>query len=45
MKNKKVNLKKVNKVNNSTVKTLSCHCKCAGKPVSAYSNGYVGMFL
>lgn len=45
MTNKRVNLKKVNKVNNSTVKTLDCHCGCSGKPVSAYSKGYVGMFL
>ena len=45
MTNKKVNLKKVNKANKSTVKTLDCHCGCAGKPVSAYSKGYVGMFL
>lgn len=42
---KKVALKKVNKANSSTVKTLDCHCSCEGKPVSAYSKGYVGMFL
>lgn len=45
MTNKKVNLKKVNKANNSTVKTLGCHCRCEGKAVSAYSKGYIGMFL
>lgn len=42
---KRVNLKKINKANNSMVKTLDCHCGCSGKPVSAYSKGYVGMFL
>lgn len=45
MKNNKINLKKINKANNSTVKTLDCHCNCDGKVISAYSKGYVGMFL
>ena len=45
MTNKKVNLKQVNKANNSTVKTLDGHCGGEGKPVSAYSKGYIGMFL
>ena len=45
MQDKKVNLKKVNKTNNSTVRTLDCHCKCEGKAVKAFSNGYIGVFL
>lgn len=45
MKNKKVCLKKINKVNNSTVKTLECHCGCEGKLGSAYSKGYLGSFI
>lgn len=28
MQDKKVNLKKVNKTNSSTVRTLDCHCTC-----------------
>ena len=32
MANKKVILKKVNKANSSTVKTLDCHCGCEGNP-------------
>lgn len=45
MQDKKVNLKKVNKTNNSTVRTLDCHCKCEGKAVKAFANGYIGVFL
>ncbi|WP_200801265.1 lachnocin family radical SAM-modified peptide [Clostridium sp. Marseille-P2415] len=45
MKNKKVSLKKINKANNSTVRTLACHCGCEGKPGKAYSDGYVGQFF
>lgn len=45
MKKNKVNLKKINKANNSTVRTLACHCGCEGKPVSAAGNGYIGQFL
>lgn len=45
MKDKKVNLKKINKVNNSTVKTLDCHCGCQGHAVQAVGKGYMGAFL
>lgn len=45
MQNKKVILKKVNKVNNSTVRILDCHCGCEGKAVQAVTKGYVGKFL
>lgn len=45
MKNKKVSLKKVNKANNSTVRTLGCHCGCQGKPWSAVGDGYMGQYL
>jgi len=38
-------LKKINKANNSTVRTLGCHCGCSGKVVSAAGNGYIGQFL
>ena len=41
----KVSLKKINKANNSMVRTLGCHCGCKGKPVGAYGNGYIGQFL
>ena len=30
MQNKKVDLKKVNRTNSSTVRTLDCHCGCEG---------------
>ncbi|WP_207654391.1 lachnocin family radical SAM-modified peptide [Lacrimispora amygdalina] len=45
MKNKKVSLKKINKTNNSTVRTLACHCGCQGKPWSAVGDGYLGQYL
>ncbi|WP_408580213.1 lachnocin family radical SAM-modified peptide [Clostridium butyricum] len=35
----------MNKANNSTAKTLSCHCGCEGKPWSAVGDGYLGQFL
>ena len=44
MSNKKPNLKKVNKANASTVKTLASHCGCAGKPVAAFALGYLNNF-
>lgn len=42
---KKINLKKINKKDKRTVKTLACHCGCEGKPVSAVGDGYIGQFL
>lgn len=45
MKKNKVNLKKINKKDNMTVRTLACHCGCDGKIVSAAGNGYIGRFL
>lgn len=45
MQNKKVNLKKVNKTNNSTGRTLDCHCGCEGRPGQAFMKGYVGSFI
>jgi len=45
MKNNKVSLKKINKTNSSTVRTLACHCSCGGKILAAYGNGYLGQFL
>lgn len=45
MQNKKVNLKKVNKTNNSTVRTLDCHCGCEGRVGQAFKKGYVGSFI
>ncbi|MBP5324226.1 MAG: lachnocin family radical SAM-modified peptide [Pseudobutyrivibrio sp.] len=42
---KKMNLKKINKKNNATVRVLGCHCGCEGKIWSAFGDGYVGMFL
>ena len=44
MSNKKPNLKKVNMANASTVKTLTCHCGCEGKAVTAFALGYVKNF-
>ena len=43
--NNKVSLKKINKANYSTVRTLKCHCGCEGKPVTAYMHSYIGQFL
>ncbi|WP_206215534.1 lachnocin family radical SAM-modified peptide [Luxibacter massiliensis] len=43
--NKKFNLRKINKANNSTVRILACHCGCEGKPWSAVGDGYLGQFL
>jgi hypothetical protein len=45
MKDKRVNLKKINKTNNSTVRTLDCHCGCEGRPGNAVKKGYVGSFI
>lgn len=45
MQDKKVNLKKVNKTNSSTVRTLDCHCTCEGRVLQAVTKGYVGSFL
>ncbi|WP_461613968.1 lachnocin family radical SAM-modified peptide [Clostridium sp. Marseille-QA1073] len=45
MRNNKVSLEKLNKANNSTVRTLGCRCCCAGKPMAAYGSGYIGQFL
>lgn len=45
MKKNKVNLKKINKVNNSTVRTLACHCSCSGKVGAAFTKGYIGQYL
>lgn len=45
MKDKKVNLKKINKTNNSTVRILDCHCGCENKAFTAVSRGYIGKFL
>lgn len=43
--NNKVSLKKINKANNSTLRTLDCHCGCQGKPVTAVGDGYVGQWI
>ena len=45
MKEKKLNLKKINKTNNSTVRTLDCHCGCEGRIGNAIGKGYLGSFL
>ena len=45
MQNKKVDLKKVNRTNSSTVRTLDCHCGCEGRPGQAFMKGYVGSFI
>jgi hypothetical protein len=46
MKNNKVSLKKINRANNSTVRTLgACHCQCEGKPWTAFGAGYMGQYL
>lgn len=45
MKDKKVSLKKINKTNNSTVRTLECHCGCEGQIGKAATHGYIGNFL
>lgn len=45
MKKKRVVLKKVNKTNNSTVRTLACHCTCEASPVRAIGKGYVASYL
>lgn len=45
MKKNKICLKKINNVNNNTVRTLDCHCGCEGKIGSAYSKGFVGQFF
>jgi hypothetical protein len=42
---KKINLKKINKKDKRTVKTLACHCGCEGKPFSAVGDGYMGQYL
>lgn len=45
MKEKKVVLKKVNRTNNSTVRTLACHCSCEGSGIQAVGKGYIAGFF
>lgn len=45
MKDKVVNLRKINKTNNSTVRTMDCHCGCEGRIGNAAKKGYIGSFL
>lgn len=45
MKEKKVVLKKVNRTNNSTVRTLACHCSCEGSGIRAVGKGYIAGFF
>jgi hypothetical protein len=45
MKNKKIDLKKINKSNNSTARNLTCHCNCIGKLIAAFTGGYLGNYL
>ncbi|QYE99748.1 lachnocin family radical SAM-modified peptide [Paraclostridium sordellii] len=46
MKNNKVSLKKINRADSSTVRTLgACHCGCDGKPWTAFGAGYMGQYL
>ena len=45
MQNKKVNLKKVNRTNSSTVRTLDCHWACEGRPGQAFMKSYVGSYI
>lgn len=45
MKDKKVVLKKVNRTNNSTVRTLGCNCTCEGSGIRAIGKGYIASFF
>ncbi len=45
MKKNKINLKKVNKTNHSTVRVLACHCGCSGSALAAIADGYIGNYL
>ncbi|MBW6411641.1 lachnocin family radical SAM-modified peptide [Clostridium weizhouense] len=43
--NNKLSLKKINKANYSTVRTLGCHCGCHGVPDKAYNAGFIGQMI
>lgn len=45
MKKNKINLKKINKTNNSIVRTLACHCGCDGDGISAVGKGYIASYF
>lgn len=43
--NDKVSLKKVNKTNESTVRTLDCKCCCITRISAAFTSIYLGVYF